>query len=121
MNPIINPSVIYWIGTLGKINNLFSVIMVLLIVSFILIGLAIPIFWEEIVDSGKSIAIIKWIKRLIITGVIVIPITLFTPSESTMLQMLIADKLTGDNMEKVTEVYDRIINDIDKIVNKDKD
>jgi len=115
MNPIINPHDIYIVGILGNLRDVFMGITVS--IGFLCLVLVLVRFTLSEGDATEKI-VDKWIKRSIVVFFVTIPTILFVPEKKVLYQMLIVSKITPENVNSVTLVYEKIINDIDKIINK---
>ena len=105
---IISPWTIYWITRLEAIG------VTLAVVAFFLVGAAFCVvlcndFDAHKIPKGK-------IKKLLVGAVILAVLAIFTPSEQTAIEMLIADNVTYETvdeaLERIEEVADHIIGEI---------
>lgn len=114
MNPIIDPSIFYWIDVLGKLGY---------ILFFFGVGvLAIALFYfMYILSDYEEITLGRLIYFItsIIIAVLLFTGSIFVPSESTMYKMLLAKNITPDNIETVqgelTDLIDYIIEKVDAL------
>lgn len=124
MKPIISPWLIYLIDLFDNLKGLFSIALILLgcvAAVLLLIWLLFSVDYEQ--DNNFVIACKKYLKKSIIW--LGISSFLFTaiPSKNTMYTMLVLDNVTTDNIQAIgktgKDVVDYIVNQIDKVVNKD--
>lgn len=124
MKPIISPWLIYLIDLFDNLKGLFSIALILLgcvAAVLLLIWLLFSVDYEQ--DNNFVIACKKYLRKSIIW--LGISSLLFTaiPSKNTMYTMLVLDNVTTDNIQAVgktgKDVVDYIVNQIDKVVNKD--
>jgi hypothetical protein len=54
----------------------------------------------------------KWIKRFPLIFFICVGIVVFTPSEGTIYKMMIASKISTNDVNRVTEKIDEVVNSI---------
>lgn len=119
MDYIINPMWIYWIHV---IDTLKWICLGLSIASGIGVGLELIFYFENIGFGGDDkdvIASKKALRYFIPIFCISLIITIFAPSETTMLKMLIAKIATKSNVdmtvESIKSVVDYIVESIQKI------
>ena len=108
MEPIISPHLIYWINTLDNlkfVSILISIISILLSILFILYK---SDEYEPISEDAK-LSIAKCRKIIICSIIVLIVIGVFVPSKSTMMEMLIVNYITPDNIFAGTEIFKEAI------------
>ena len=92
MTPIINP----WLFYLMSIaNGLVGIWLILLISSLIVVGFSAGFGWIDDEDSGKEFFKRTWFYPIIFSLLIV-----FTPGESTITKMIIAQNVTYERVDK---------------------
>jgi hypothetical protein len=109
MESIVNPWIIYFIGVIDGIDNLFDVL------AFIG-GVAFFCFWIGQLATGGDYweQWKKYIKHIIIIPLILIFVSLVFPSKNTIIAMYVANEVTYDRAEKVVEVGKDIKNSLKK-------
>lgn len=124
MKPIISPWLIYLIDLFDNLKVLFNIVSIL---SGCAVGVILFIWFicliDYDVDDDFIIVCKKYLKKsiiwLFISGLLFIAI----PSKDTMYTMLVLDNVTSDNIQPIgktgKDVVDYIVNQIDKVVNKD--
>lgn len=126
MKPIISPWLIYLIDLFNNLKGLLNVALILLgcvVVGILIIWFVCFIDYKDEHDDNVIIVCKKHLKKLIIW--LGISGLLFTaiPSKDTMYTMLVLDNVTTENIQAVgktgKDVVDYIVNQIDKVVNKD--
>lgn len=124
MKPIISPWLIYLIDLFDNLKGLFSIALILLgcvAAVLLLIWLLLSVDYEQ--DNNFVIACKKYLRKSIIW--LGISGLLFTaiPSKDTMYTMLVLENVTTDNIQSIgktgKDAVDYIVNQIDKVVNKD--
>lgn len=113
MTPIVNPWVFYLMPICGKISlasTLFGV--------FALIG-AVITFVTEMCEIGcyhPDEDLVKMMrsftKKFLAFGIVFILIGIFTPSETTITKMVVAQNVTYERVETVTDTVQTVYNDI---------
>ena len=126
MKPIISPWLIYLIDLFDNLKGLLTIALILLgceIVAILIIWFVCFIDYHDERDDNVIIVCKKRLKKLIIW--LGISGLLFTaiPSKDTMYTMLVLDNVTTDNIKSIgktgKDAVDYIVNQIDKVVNKD--
>ena len=114
MEQIVNPSMFYWAQVFGTVKVLSAIVAMLSIVIIAILLVAYfdnYIGWDDEDDDAAMMR--KTIKIAAIIVLILLPITIFTPSKETLIKMQIARLATGDNVEmvlqRITEVAKEII------------
>lgn len=113
----INPWVFYIIGLIVNIQ--------IACVSFLIAGgtvwliafLAGPAIIDEVTDSTEKEesylkVFWKWMKRVPLIFLICVWIAVVTPSEATMYKMMIASKISTDDVDHVIERLDDVVDSI---------
>lgn len=126
MKPIISPWLIYLIDLFDNLKGLLTIALILLgceIVAILIIWFVCFIDYKDEQDDNVIIVCKKHLKKLIIW--LGISGLLFTaiPSKDTMYTMIVLDNVTTDNIQSIgktgKDAVDYIVNQIDKVVNKD--
>lgn len=111
MTPIISPWVFYAMNVCDTLQN-FALIVVICIVIFLIVVL--PILYIEFDD-------IKVPKKTIVFLLsILLAISIFCPSESTIMKMIVAQNVTYERVEIANETVQDIYEDIISLVDNDK-
>ena len=80
---------------------------------------------QETLPGRSSSSALNFIKKCVIAFIISIVVLVITPSTETIYTMMTVNEITPDNIQTIGKtgknVIDYIIDQIDKIVNKDKD
>ncbi len=124
MKPIISPWLIYLIDLVDKFQVIINIALIVLGFTIICLGIAWLLFSMDY-DQDDSIIVIckKYLKKSIIWVVVSGLLFAVVPSKDTMYVMLTLDNVTTDNIQAIgktgKDVVDYIIDQIDKIVNKD--
>ena len=124
MKPIISPWSIYLIDLVDKFQVIINIALIVLGFTIICLGIAWLLFSMDY-DQDDSIIVIckKYLKKSIIWVVVSGLLFAVVPSKDTMYVMLTLDNVTTDNIQAIgktgKDVVDYIIDQIDKIVNKD--
>ena len=113
MEPIISPSIFYWIdviSTLSKISTgLFGLSAAALVVALILL---IPLTVEDELNDDFG----KFYKKILITLTIITTIFglsyVFTPSKETLITMTVAKYVTPDNITTVGGTIEESVSSI---------
>lgn len=106
---IINPWIFYLIDVLNGLKEVSVVVIFMTIIMLVCIGIALA--WLKLDDSlycdenyASTIkALIRVLKRLLITVCVATSVFVVTPSEETMYKMLVAQYVTYDNVDKATK------------------
>lgn len=117
MEPIISPWFFYFADMADGVILLSSLI------SLVLIATSSFMFLEEVSAEydGFSKDLRKTNKKLLMLGVILALIALFTPDSSTIYKMELARQITPNNIEQLSNATDKAMNTlIDKIVEAEK-
>lgn len=113
----INPWVFYIVSLISNIQ-IAAIWLIVGLVTFAVIvvpfgGLiieAITLTKEE--EDAANAALCKWIKRLPIMFIVCISLAVVIPSESTMYKMMIASKISTDDVDHVIERLDDVVDSI---------
>lgn len=126
MKPIISPWLIYLIDLVNKFQGIINA--VLCVLGFAIAGLGIAwLLFSMDYDQDDSIIVTckKYLKKSIIWFVVSVLLFAVVPSKDTMYVMLTLDNVTTDNIQTIgktgKDVVDYITDQIDKIVNEDKE
>lgn len=115
MNPIVDPSIIYLISVIAKLNVFFQLLVVFLTGIILLELMVLTCFLgckkEEDIEFRNSL--IKKIKYTVMVWGIASIIFLFIPDKITMIGMLVSVYITPDNImmseENLVEIVNKII------------
>ena len=117
MKPIISPWLIYFASRADNLTIFFGVIAG--ICGFI----AICAFFVGLDGYDEPFKFRKTISKSIIGCVVMTIITIMTPNTETIYTMTVVKEITPDNIQAIgktgKDVVDYIIDQIDKVVNKD--
>lgn len=119
MKPIISPWMIYFAS---RVDSLIILAVCILVCCVIVICIALMIFSEGDIEYESAL---NFIKKCVIAFIISIVVLVITPNTETIYTMMTVNEITPDNIQTIGKtgknVIDYIIDQIDKIVNKDKD
>ena len=112
MTPIINPWVFYFISVADQLNTwsgIFgSLLFIAAVVAFICAAVS-KFCWEDDDEyevrktiGGKSLKI----------AALLLAISIITPSETTITKMIVAQNVTYERVEDVTDTVETVYNDI---------
>lgn len=106
MKPMISPWTIYFASRADAVGTLFLIVAVAAF-AICLIG------FDDLTKNG--------FKLFISIGIISVILTVLTPTTETVYTMMVANKLTSDNVQAIgktgKDVIDYITDQIDKVVN----
>lgn len=112
MNYIINPSVFYWMSVFGDLGFIFEVagfVLMLFLCAYILTK-----FLEGTLGDCK-----RFVNRLFLLTASVALISVFIPSEETMIKILIAKAVTVENIgltaDSIQSAVDYIVQAIQSV------
>lgn len=112
MTPIINPWVFY-------LSNVVSNLDVICFIGMIFGGSGVVLFaimylmgLDGCFEDDVTEAVKKLLKVAIITLAVSSLITIFIPSETTITKMLVAQNVTYERVETVTDTVETVYNDI---------
>lgn len=118
MKPIISPWLIYFASRADNLTTFFGVIAG--ICSIIAIGA----FFAGLAGYDEPFKFRKTISKSIIGCVVMTIITIMTPNTETIYTMAVVNEITPDNIQTIgktgKDVVDYITDQIDKIVNDNK-
>lgn len=118
MNPIISPWLIYFASRADNLTTFFGVIAG--ICSIIAMGA----FFAGLAGYDEPFKFRKTISKSIIGCVVMTIITIMTPNTETIYTMAVVNEITPDNIQTIgktgKDVVDYITDQIDKIVNDNK-
>lgn len=118
MEPIISPWLIYFASRADNLTTFFGVIAG--ICSIIAIGA----FFAGLAGYDEPFKFRKTISKSIIGCVVMTIITIMTPNTETIYTMAVVNEITPDNIQTIgktgKDVVDYITDQIDKIVNDNK-
>lgn len=115
--PIVSPWLIYWFSVYCKVQTLMRASLVLLA---IIAGAALLFYVLSINDRDEDIAKIgKVCKRIVIAFGVVAMLNILMPSKELALAMIVAQNVTPQRIEYVTESTGKAVDDgIDYFVDK---
>ena len=119
MTPVISPWVFYLMPVATKIQVLAVIVMLILILVYI--GLVIAYFINYDIDDDVCTAVIKVGKTLIAPLIISIVLFLAIPSEKTVTKMIVAENVTYERVEAVSDTVETVYNDIMELFENDED
>ena len=113
MEPIISPSIFYWIDVISTLSTILTVLFglsaVTLVVALILL---IPLTVEDELNDDFG----KFYKKILITLTIITTIFglgyVFTPSKETLITMTVAKYVTPDNITTVGGTIEESVSSI---------
>lgn len=111
MTPVINPWVFYAIGISDRIIVISSVIAGINVL-FLLFYLLFCFMESEYVNK-------KFTTRLTIVTVVASVMLVLVPSESTITKMIVAQNVTYERVETVTDTVETVYNDIMELFDDD--
>lgn len=115
MTPVISPWVFYWIPVLDSITFIAGLLLLLSIILFVIVFF---MFCMELDMGDEDSDLAKLLKKakdkLLVIIAVTTLITVFVPSETTVTKMLIAQNVT---YERVEVVSDTIINTVETVYN----
>lgn len=118
MTPIISPWVFYLMSVVGNIRTI-AITMILLATASLAIGT--PIIFTESNVGNELRNILNFIKKivpvLLLSGIVVI----FVPSETTITKMIVAQNVTYERVDTVTDTVETVYNDIMNLFEKSSD
>lgn len=113
----INPWVFYIVSLISNIQ-IAAIWLIVGLVTFAVIGVPCGGLIIEAITPTKeaedaaNAALCKWIKRLPIMFIVCISLAVVIPSESTMYKMMIASKISTDDVDHVIERLDDVVDSI---------
>lgn len=113
----INPWVFYIIGLVANIQFTCTLVAIIGGVAWFIGLLVGPMIIEEITDSkDKEESYLKtfwkWMKKSPLIFLICIGLAVVTPDEATMYKMMIASKISTDDVDHVIERLDDVVDSI---------
>lgn len=121
MEPIISPNIFYWANVLDSLQKIGILALIVSIVVIIVVGATIlaDLEWgvnEKTIRIGKKLIII-----FAIVLVIAIMMMIFIPTKDTIYAMCVAEILTPDNIDAITEKGEKgvrfICEQIEQVIN----
>ena len=119
MTPVISPWVFYAISMADRLNSFF------LILTFVLVCIVVGFFIWKVSDldwrPNEDIQALcdKVLKKTIVPAIISIILALVIPSSNTVTKMVIAQNVTYDRVEQVTDTVETVYNDIMELFEED--
>ena len=108
---IIDPMVFYWINTLSEVKVVFIVITVIIGCALILVA---PFVWDYTYGEEDEKKFWKYVKIGVVIFVVGLVGSVFLPSKTTMIEMLVAKYATYENanltVEGIKSLIDYIVN-----------
>ena len=122
MTPIINPLWFYLIGISENVACTFWIVGGLLLATGVVIGILIMCEGRDI-DADIVKTLVKFVKKAIVIGGILVTIGNLTPSKDTCYKMMTAALVTPNNItavgEAATDVVDYIVDSVDQLLEKE--
>ena len=123
MKPIINPLWFYLIGISENVACTFWIVGGLLLAAGIVIG--ILVMCEDCdMDADIVKTLVKFVKKAIVIGGILVTFGNLTPSKDTCYKMMTAALVTPNNItavgEAATDVVDYIVDSVDQLLEGDE-
>ena len=113
MEPIISPSIFYWIDVISTLSAISTGLFIFSVTALVLaLGFLIPITIEDELNGDFG----KLYKKLLITLTIITTIfglsCVFTPSKETLMTMIVAKYVTPDNITTVGGTIEESVSSI---------
>ncbi len=101
---MINPMIFYWIDVASSVGVFLAALTVVSGVVSIFAGTfyAISVYDGDVEDDFSKLSL-KAFKIALPVMIICVLLLVFIPSEKALIRMLIADNLTGENIEEATQ------------------
>lgn len=121
MEPIINPMYFYLIEIVGRVR---AVSLLLSIIFGVLVCASGVIYMGESggvrgdVETSAMRTVKRYLPRMLICLIISTTLALLIPSESTVIQMLIAKNITVENVQAVQNTAAKVYEDILNVIAK---
>ena len=119
MTPVINPWLFYWMPV---INNIKVIVGILLGLAIAALLVALIMFCMELDYGDGDSDLAKFLKKLGRKLVAVIVVTslimVFVPNEKTLTKMIVAQNVTYERVETVTDTVEKVYNDIMNLFEK---
>ena len=123
MKPIINPLWFYLIGISENVACTFWIVGGLLLAAGIVIGILVMCEGCNM-DADMVKTLVKFVKKAIVIGGILVTVGNLTPSKDTCYKMMTAALVTPNNItavgEAATDVVDYIVDSVDKLLEGDE-
>lgn len=125
MTPIIDPMIFYWIGVCENLGVFMTILTVLSFIGVAIIWIVTGVsIAEGLFDEEEESSLLAKARKgtiiLIILGIIFGSIATFTPSKDTLYAMTVANCITEDNIDYITEKGEKgvqfIIEQIDTLL-----
>lgn len=110
MTPVISPWVFYLMPTASKVQVLALVVAIVLLIAWAICSL-IGLF-ELDLDNEMSAKAMGAAKKLIAPIIVATLVYIVTPSSTTVTKMIIAQNVTYERVETVTDTVETVYNDI---------
>lgn len=121
MNPIISPLTIYLINLMDPLHT----VCIIACGIFLIIGIFYGIDYLDCKDSGSEQNQIRAqkalgrTKRMAVVCVICMLLTIFVPTKTTIIEMIVAQNVTIDNLnsgeEKLKEAIDYLVDKVEEV------
>ena len=113
MEPIISPSIFYWIDVISTLSAISTGLFIFSVAALVLaLGFLIPITIEDELNGDFG----KLYKKLLITLTIITTIfglsCVFTPSKETLMTMIVAKYVTPNNITAVGGTIEESVSSI---------
>ena len=113
MEPIISPSIFYWIDVISTLSAISTGLFIFSVAALVLaLGFLIPITIEDELNGDFG----KLYKKLLITLTIITTIfglsCVFTPSKETLIAMTVAKYVTPDNITAIGGTVEESVSSI---------
>jgi hypothetical protein len=112
MTPIISPWVFYLMPIVNKINFIAGAILVIG-------GVVALVAAIELFELGDPFP--KWLKGVFIGLIFTLVVFVFTPSEKTITKMILAQNVTYERVEAVSDTVETVYNDIIELFDDKED
>lgn len=113
MTPVISPWVFYLMPLCDRLGFVTSLFGSIAIIGSIILVVCIVVECtsyrpdESFIKAAKPIQ-----KKLAVFGVVLILISMLTPTEKTLTKMIVAQNVTYERVETVTDAVETVYNDI---------
>lgn len=113
MTPIINPWVFYLIRVADSIVGTATVLLIISVIFFAVAGFfALIMLGEYDSDDDEFKTVLKCVKKAALFAVLCLALSTFVPTEKTITKMLIAQNVTYERVEEVTDTVQTVYGDI---------
>ena len=113
MTPIINPWVFYLISVVDSIVGTATVLLIISVIIFAVTGFFVLMMLGEYDrDDDEFKTVSKCAKKAALLALLCFALSTFVPTENTITKMLIAQNVTYERVEDVTDTVETVYNDI---------